>query len=159
MKWFSFSGAACPPWQWLAAAVLIVGTPSLRAADKSLDEELMENLDNELLEGLETIPLDETAEPKPGGDASPTDVATSDEDTFTRISKRMREAERLIAKTTAAKTTAKVQKEILTDLDKLIADLEKQCQKCQGGSSSSGKSQQTAQREQVKQPKQKSGEE
>lgn len=154
-----FSRVACDA--LLGTLLVLIIAPATNAEDKSkLDEELMESLDSELLEGLETIPADEAAEPaaEPGKEQSP-DIATSDEDDFTRISKRMHEAERLIPQTESARTTRKLQKEIVSDLDKLIAQLEQQCKKCQGGASSGGKpsGQQTAKRENVKQPSQKPG--
>lgn len=143
---------------------LFIAAATVFAADKkpageSLDEELLKSLDSELLEGLETIPADKgSGEEKEVGEESH-DAATSDEDTFSRISKRMREVEQLITKMESAKNTKKLQKDIATDLDRLIAELEKQCQKCQGGASSAGKpsEQQTTQREQVKQPARNSG--
>ena len=74
---------------------------ALFAADKqpakpSLDEQLLDSLNSELLEGLETVPPDESAK-ETSKDGAP-DVAMTDEDAFTRISKRMREVEHLIAK-------------------------------------------------------------
>ena len=126
-----------------------------KPAKPSLDEQLLESLDTELLEGLETVPADETGGTNSPDGGIPADVATTDEDAFSRISKRMREAERLIGGAESVATAKKLQKEIIRDLDQLIAELEKQCQKCQGGSSSSSKpSDQVAKREQVKQPSQ-----
>ena len=145
----------------LLCTVATIGfATSLFADDKkpakpSLDEQLLESLDSELLEGLETTPPDgANGKSSPDG-GEPANISTTDEDVFTRISKRMREAERLIAGAESKSTAKKIQKDIITDLDKLIAELEKQCQKCQGGSCSNSKpSDQVAQREQVKQPSQ-----
>lgn len=144
---------------FLMALPFVASATTLQADDKSkLDEELMESLDSELLEGLETIPPEDSAGPTTErGDKPAPDIATSDEDAFTRISKRMHEAERMIPRAESSRNTKKLQKEIVSDLDKLIAELEQQCKKCQGGASSSSKpsGQQTAKRESVKQPSQK----
>ncbi len=147
MKSTELCRAACE-----AIVVALLLAPLLRAEDKSLDAELMESLDAELLEGLETIPPDDAEKPRGDGAESAPGVATSDEDAFNRISKRMREAERLIPDIDSAGSTQKLHKEIVGDLEQLIAQLEQQCQKCQGGSSAGSKSQESASREAVKQP-------
>jgi hypothetical protein len=120
-----------------------------KAKSQSLDEQLLENLDNELLDGLETTPIEDPAdaaelssEPKSG--------APADEDPFARLSKRMHEAERMIPKSAATKTTRKLQHEIVADLEKLIADLEKRAQ--QQNSSGKSSQQQTTERKPVNQP-------
>jgi hypothetical protein len=140
--------------QPLALALALTTAPSF-AADQSTDEELMESLDSELLDGLETIPADDE-EAGASGELQPSDLATDDTDEFTRISRRMRELERMIPQLEKKQPTAKLQKDVIAELEKLIAALEQQCQKCQGGANSCSKaSQQTANREQVKQPGQK----
>lgn len=134
----------------LAIAVLMGLSASLMADKRpasSLDEELLESLDSELLEGLETVPVDE------GDDAgAAADVASGEEDAFTRISRQMREVERMLVRTEAAGRTSKAQRQIVSEMEKLIDELEQQCQKCKGGVSSGSKSQQTAKREKVEQP-------
>ena len=149
-----FRSRSCPPFALLALHLSFVITNPLGAEDKAkLDDELMESLDSELLEGLETVPANEPAAEEAGDDASAPATSGSDEDAFTRISKRMREAERLIPQARAKTAAKKLQQEIVSDLDQLITELEKQCQKCQGEASSGGKhSQQKAQRQSQKQP-------
>jgi hypothetical protein len=138
------------------ALALALGYAPAIAADKSTDEELMENLDSELLDGLETIPADEEAAGA-AHESESSDIVSGDVDEFTRISRRMRELERMIPQLEKKQPTTRLQKDVVAELEKLIADLEKQCQKCQGGASSGSKpSQQTADREQVKQPGQQS---
>jgi hypothetical protein len=158
MKSKTFSRGACSA----LTAVLLLGGPAIvlcaddkKPTDSSLDQELIDSLDSELLEGLETIPPDEAHEQTKDGD-EPSHDASDEEDAFTRVSNRMREAERLIPKIDATKSTKKLQKEIVTDLEKLISQLEQQCKKCQGGSCSKPSDQQTAEREPQNQPSQKS---
>lgn len=60
-----------------------------------------------------------------------------------RISGRMATASDLIAKGDLSGDTREVQEEIVSELDKLIDKLNKQCQKCQGGQCNKPGSQQT----------------
>lgn len=126
---------------------------ALAAEPSSLEDELMESLDSELLEGLDTVPAEADSDEASGSEDQPADVASGDADEFTRISRRMRELERLIPQLEKRQPTVKLQKEVIAELETLIANLEKQCQKCQGGASSGSKpSEQTAERQEVKQP-------
>jgi hypothetical protein len=137
------------PYYFVVCLALLVSS-SLVADDalpekSSTDDALLESLDAELLEGLETVP-DKSAGATDGADSS-----TAEDDEFTRIAKRMRDAAKLIPTTGESEQTKSVQKEIVSELDQLIQSLEKQCQ--QGsGQSSGGKPQgnQQSQRSQVK---------
>lgn len=62
-----------------------------------------------------------------------------------RISGRMATASDLIARGDSSGDTRDVQEEIVSELDKLIDQLNKQCQKCQGGACNKPGSQQTQQ--------------
>lgn len=75
------------------------------------------------------------------------------ESPLVRISGRMAAAGELIASQNATGETREVQEEIVSDLDKLIDQLNKQCQKCQGGQCNKLGQQQT----QAQSPKQGGG--
>jgi len=134
----------------LVAILALLMTRSVFADDaipekSSTDEALLESLDAELLEGLETVP------DKSAGSADGVESSTAEDDEFTRIAQRMRDAAKLIPSTDESEQTKTVQKQIVSELDQLIQSLEKQCQ--QGsGQSSGGKPQgnQQSQRSQVK---------
>jgi hypothetical protein len=132
------------------------------AEDKpSLDEQLLKDLDNELLEGLDDLPKpkpakdgDATADSEPAGE----DIGrASEDDPLSKVAGQMRQAERLIPSRGETTKTAKTQKQIVGELEELIKQLEKQCKKSGSSSGSKPNSQQTAQREQIKQPKPKPG--
>jgi hypothetical protein len=126
---------------------------------KSLDEQLLQDLDNELL------PAGDQPAPKRGGKdsardddaAEDPDAATGedlgehgDEDILSRIGDKMRKAEGLIERQKSPEKAQQLQDEVVSDLAKLIDQLRERAQQ----QSSSSKSQQkTAQRQQVNQPK------
>jgi len=140
-----------------------------RAAAPSLDEQLLNDLDNDLLPAGEDAPRKPprpAEKPAKEGEAKETDDAANagedlgesgDEDLIGRIGDKMREAERLIEQRKSPKRAEQLHEQITTDLAKLIEELQKQAQQ-QMGSKKQKKEQQTAQREQVKQPQQKPGE-
>ena len=134
----------------------------------SLDAALLEDLDNDLLEGVKNLPPAKKDAAR-GDDATSGDDATagenagempaagdeSGEEPLIRIGQQMRTAEKLIDQKRPAE---RVQDQILTDLAALIKKIEEQAQ---SQSSSSGKSpnpqEQASARDQVKQPQSGSG--
>jgi hypothetical protein len=144
-----------------------------KAPNNSLDDALLDDLDNELLDGVKDLPKPPKAgqRPSPGqnaDDASPADspdddAMTSDDansaaptgdDPLIRIGQEMRTLEKLIERQRAAEDTEKLQGQVLTELAELIKKLEQQSQ-CQSSSSSkpSSAQNQQASRDNVKQPK------
>ena len=148
---------------------------------RSLDQELLEDLDNELLDGVsKKLPPPKSASPagksgdeKPDADSPAAGAANDDpesmgedlgegpEDPLARIGREMRVVERLIAEKKAAEKAAdgakagQLQEQIVEQLAKLIENLEKQQQQQQQSSSSSGKKGQQglAGRQRINQPK------
>lgn len=130
----------------------------LSAADKtggkSLDDQLLEDLDSELL------PTEKKVAPaaKPGDAAKPSAPQTGDAgldqklldeidgediglgpepDPLTRIGRNMRKVETLIGQRDTSKKTQDVQQRIVSELDLLLEQTKKQCQGGQGKSPSS----------------------
>jgi len=117
----------------------VVALPYSTRADDGLDSDLLEDLDSDLLEGLDDIP-----ELSGDGDSATEDNANSAEestdsgepvssDPLTRVSERMRQVEIRIADQNTATETQQIQKKIISELDILIAQMEKQCQQSSGG--------------------------
>lgn len=126
------------------------------AAEKSLDEKLLENLDNELLEGAgrPADAADEASKPPDAGALEGEDAGDeSDEQPLSRVGRRMMSVRRAIPRVESARRTAQAQEEIVQDLAKLIEQLEKQCPggACDKPGSSGG--QKTAGRKPVSQSK------
>jgi len=112
----------------------------------SLDDLLLDDLDNQLLEGLD-VPA---AESPPASAASSgldrelldqlgtgEDFGRESSDPFLTIGRQMRTAEELIGRRDASAGTRRVQQQIVDDLDRLIEQMNKQC--AGGSSSSAGK--------------------
>lgn len=137
----------------------------------SIDSQLLDGLEDELMSDLEDLDLGED-EPlkKPGQDIPPLDdmdrelieqlgrgagedVGTSGEgDPLSQIGERMQEVTRLINQADVGEPTRELQEDIVSDLEALIREARRR----QGGSSSSNNSQQqqTRERKEVKQPEQ-----
>jgi len=147
----------------LAEAPALAGDPP--ATDKpSLDEQLLKDLDNELLEGLDDLPKPKSPKQGRDGDAAPGDEPAGEDmgdagedDPLARVARQMRQAERLIPAPEHTTKATKTQQEIVGSLEDLIKQLEKQCQKSGSSSSSKPGSPQAAQRESIKQPQPKPG--
>jgi hypothetical protein len=160
MRIHSIAGCA------LMLAALFAASRSASAADApgdtkpSLDEQLLKDLDNELLEGLDDLPKPKTAKPTDDAGKTPDqepageDIGQgAEDDPLGRVARQMRLAERLIPAPKEAPKTTKTQKQIVSSLEELIQQMEKQCQKSGSSSGSKPGQQQTAQREPIKQPK------
>lgn len=141
----------------IAAALLF--PLGAQAADdsqpKSLDEQLLDDLDTDLLPKIEPQPV-KPAEPAPNdraprGENSGLDEKLLDDlgegedielgpevDPLTQIGRRMRQVETLIDRRDTSARTQDMQKQILRELDMLLEQTKKQCQgACQNPSSSS----------------------
>lgn len=115
-----------------------------KAGQKSLDDQLLEDLDSELLPSPPKTNTESKASesppnaPKP--DKSGLDEKLLDEidgedigqgpepDPLTRIGRNMRKAESLIGNRDTSPRTQEVQKRILADLDQLLQQTKQQCQ-------------------------------
>jgi len=156
-------------WHPLAAEEPTTAKPGSEAASKtdkpmrSLDESLLEDLDNELLEGLGDLkdrpPRSEPDGPSPDAEPPPDgeDVGqpSARDDPLGYISEEMRMAEQLIPERGKRTHAEQVQRRIVEDLARLIEQAE--TQRAQQQSSTSKQRQQTARRRTVKQPKSATG--
>lgn len=147
------------------------------APPSSVDEALERSLDRVLLDDPEdrraNLDDDRPTADEPGGaddaagesDSEATGEAGLDrddeqgarrslgagEDPFQRVAGRMRSAERAMRQPDQTKNVARLHDEILTDLDRLIQQLDQQCQACQGSACASpSPGQKTGQRGQPK---------
>ena len=157
------TGLAC--WLLVAGSLAVAddkptGDPAEAA---SLDQQLLESLSNELLEGL--TPTQETpapeargmgakqneSQPQPGAQTEGTDgedFGTTKHDPLAAVGQRMRKSEQLLKQREFEDETVLVQKQIVSDLESLIEQLK--CQQCQGGAS--GQQKQTASKSAQKKP-------
>lgn len=158
-------GAIILPAVLAAAPKSMDGAGDQNAAVKSLDEQLLEGLSTELLQGLEAAepsnadredraierrlesekqgPADlpgPTRESLPEGE----DIGTGADNPLVRIERRMREVEQLLKQREFADPTTQAQRQIVSDLEALIEQLK--CQQCQGSSSNSVTKQASSQR-------------
>jgi hypothetical protein len=147
-----------------------------REGASALDQELLKDLDNDLLDGVQNLPSGKKpaadnpgAKPSPGEAGKPPadkpleddeqmgeDVGQGPEDPLARIGQQMRKVEQLIERRKSAKPSEPLRQEIVKELAQLIEQIEQQ-QSQQASSSRSKGSQSVAQREQVKQSKQSDG--
>ena len=123
--------------------------PALESFDNGL---LTDDLDG-LLEGLEEERP--SADPAPAGPPAGEDVGQSP---FGRIELGMEHARGLLRAGDTSGRAAGVQKQVISDLDELIRQAEKQCAQCKQGSSSGKQGKQQSQRSQPK-PGQQAGKE
>jgi hypothetical protein len=146
----------------LVAAVLSNGTNPVCAQDTelggegareadSLDQQLLDSLEGDLLKGLPKLPepsppqaspRDDRADPAGGGDqslrqTSGEDLGQETDDPLQSIGRRMRRAEDLLAQRETAESTQALQREILDDLQRMIERLQQQCQGGQNSNSPS----------------------
>ena len=117
-----------------------------KPAASSLDDLLLDDLDNQLLEGLSAPAAKSPPAPSPPSNldrqlldqlGQGEDLGGESSDPFLVIGRQMRTAEELIGRRDASATTRRIQQEIVTDLDQLIEQMNKQC--AGGQSSSAGK--------------------
>lgn len=131
--------------------------PRASAADpapgKSLDEELLDDLNKDLLPpakppGAKPEKTSPPARPKtaPAGlpdesvkpliDGEDVDLSGKSDDPLERIGGRMRQVEGLIVKHDTSSRTQTIQKQILRELDQLLEQTQQQCQNCKNGAPS-----------------------
>jgi DNA-binding protein H-NS len=138
------------------------------AAEPTLDETLLKDLDNELLEGAGDA-KDSRRSKRPAGDKSseqPLDQSVIDgedigmpspeEDPLSYISQEMRSAESLITDRAQRAHAEHLQQRIVEDLAKLIEQAQQQ-RAAQQAASTKNKKQQTSKRQQVQQSKPSAG--
>jgi hypothetical protein len=131
--------------------------------DRALQDSLLEDLDNELLEGAGDLKDRSTTKQAdvPKGEKPPVGPAEVGEDIgmpaedepLARISQEMRTVESLISGEAKGGAPEPIQRKILEELAKLIEDAEKQRAAQQQSSAKSGKSQQVSKRQTVSQPR------
>ncbi len=151
-----------PPPDDLPRAVKASAQPALD--DSSLDDALLDELDNELLEGAGDMPLPK--QPKPGQSANPADAGATEsidemqpgehDDPLVHISQEMRMVEEFLPQAARRGHAEQLQHRIVDDLERLIAQAEAQ-QSQQSSSSKQQKSKATSERKKVQQPKQAQG--
>lgn len=114
--------------------------PSEPAAS-SLDDLLLDDLNNQLLEGLDLPSAKPMTEPA-GADLPSLDQAGRGEDLgaessdpFLVIGRQMRTAEELIGRRDASAVTRRIQQQIVEDIERLIEQMNKQCAGAQNASS------------------------
>ena len=135
---------------WIGSIVAF-STTCLHAQDEGLsdlDEQLQSEFGDDLLEGLDDIPID----PDFGkGDVPDNaddrqlrqdliegeDVGEPQENELSRIARHMRQVQQLIEDKQVSTDTQQLQKDIVAELDALIKKLQQQKQKSQSSSSSS----------------------
>jgi hypothetical protein len=145
----------------LAAQAPLVAAPPVDAS-KSVDEALLDDLDNELLDGIGDV----KAPPKKKPSAKPADPPdeeplagedvdwpSAETDPLGYISREMQLVEQLIGERGKASGAEQLQDRIVEDLAKLIEQAEQQQQAQQQSNSQDQQKQQTAKRESVQQPK------
>lgn len=120
------------------AVPAFLSMPAKAFADDGLDSDLLEDLDSDLLEGLDDIPeFDDEGEDAKESSGNNKESTDNDEpvssDPLTRVSERMRQVENRIADQNTAEKTQEIQQKIISELDVLIAEMEKQCQQSSGG--------------------------
>ncbi len=116
--------------------------PSKPAAS-SLDDLLLDDLNNQLLEGLDlpsAKPMTEAA--GAGANLPPLDqvgrgedLGAESSDPFLVIGRQMRTAEELIGRRDASAATRRIQQQIIEDIERLIEQMNKQCAGAQNASS------------------------
>jgi len=150
--WFSILTAAC----------LLIATETFAAEDapakkatgvsvkpRSLDDMLLDDLENDLLDGLDAIPSKDKPDQAPAAPADSKselddellrqlgageDLGEEMQDPLLLISRRMRAVEDLIGDRNTSQPTQRLQKQIVEDLAVLIEQAKKQCSGGQGDS-------------------------
>jgi len=136
--------------------------PAGRDADeRSVDQQLRDELGGDLLEGLDDIPIDPDDLDKKDAPVAPDeqklldelpdgeDIGQGPEDPITRIARQMRDAQRRIEQQEMSQETQELQQRIVAQLDALIQQLQQKRQ-----SSASGSKQPSPSAQDIKQPKQ-----
>jgi len=148
----------------IAMAVLAAG--ALWVASTAATAQPPRSLDDELLEGLQSDPLDEVDRElfdppaaKPGDDSEDHDQRVKQElgaagvseesNPLLEIARRMRLVGNRISQNDSGSNTQDLQTGIVKDLNAMIEQARKNCRKCKPGN---GQSQPTAQRQQIGQP-------
>ena len=154
----------------LPAGIAIAQAPkdaskdATKDAPQSVDDALLEDLDNELLEGAGELKKPAKAKPtaNPSDERPPIDAAidgedvgmpSPEEDPLGFISQEMRQVEQLISEQPKRAHAEELQRRIVEDLAQLIEQAEKQQQQQSSSSQSQGQ-QQTAKRQSPKQSQQ-----
>jgi hypothetical protein len=138
----------------LAAGVALAQTQEPAQGDSpSVDEKLEQSLEDDLLEGLDDLPTGE--DKPPARDGNPKlqtenpddqqlldqlegeDIGQAPEDPLSSIARKMRLAQQRLAQEEISPQTQGLQKQVVTELDALIKELQKQCKKNSSNSASS----------------------
>lgn len=146
----------------LANASLFAAPPENKPATNSLDDQLRKSLTDDLLKDLPVAPPKATenktspaapAKPKSAldsklldqlGDGEDLELRRAD-DPLKKIGKQMRQVESLIEQQNTSAQTQEMQRQIVTDLDALIKQLQQQCQASGSKKPGSGSGQQSDQ--------------
>ncbi len=118
-----------------AAAATKKESPQSTSPEKSSKPKVVDPLDAELLRQLEgdagSPPQAKKPQKSPGDAPSGDGDSSSSGDPFQRLSEQIRRAEQRLAGTDSGEKTQQLQREIVADLDKLIAQIEQQQQQKQ----------------------------
>jgi hypothetical protein len=121
------------------------------SGDKSLDEQLLDDLNTDLLDDLDALPDADAPDPTDSTDDTDSDLdaqlveqliegddigAGEDVDPVTRLARRMQIAQQRIQARKTAATTQRLQQRIIDDLAAIIEEARKA--KCKGGDSKPG---------------------
>lgn len=111
-------------------------------ADDDLNDDLLKELDDDLLEGLEGLPdlggknpAEDSGE-EPADDTGPEPIGKSvgeSQNPLLKLSEMMQQARRKIEQDQTADETQKLQREIVVEMESLIAALKEQSQQSSGG--------------------------
>jgi hypothetical protein len=125
-----------------AFAFLLLTLPIALAADppaqkpKSLDDQLLDDLNDDLLQGL-PMPARPAADPQPGA-APASDPEEAAGNPLAQIAERMRQVQQKIAASDTSDPTQALQRKIHDDLAALIEQAKKQCAACNKPGSGQG---------------------
>ena len=150
----------------LQSALRADDKPAKSAEPKSLDEQLLDDLEGDLLDNI-PAPTGPTDEPEAGGEEESSELdkdlerkfgedigEAPEDDPVAQIGRKMQIAQKRIAGADSSKKTQELQREIVGDLDQLIDDIRKRMKKSQQSSASGSKG---SQRSKTPQPGQQAG--
>lgn len=132
---------------WIFAAMMFCISASFAddppgQATKTLDDALLDDLENDLLQGLDDFPIKDTVPSRDAGDGDNAgsdrdrellrqlgegeDIGKPAEDPLTSIGRQMRRVEDLIMQRNTSESTQRMQQEIVDELAQIIEKLQKQ---------------------------------
>ena len=122
---------------WISCRAAGTFAADEKPAASSLDEQLLDDLDNELLKGAgkDAAKNDDEQPSDDGPDSDDEATGDAEQNPFSRVARQMRVAEGLIPKPKSGDKTVELQERIVADLAKIIEQVRKQSQASSSGSS------------------------